>query len=313
MGNFSAGLSRLKGIFGAELPFLRSVDTVRTAKRQVLGNLPNDILHAAILGNPSSKAASIKGIQRSFDKAASTIERGTSSLRSNVYSKIPNNIEGFRIFKAGSAAVIDAEKELEVIIKAEEVLLKELKQYLPDVENVIFSKVGWGQFSTVYKCEILGKNGEKLFSDKAIKVFYKESPFKPANDKRRDILKNCSDEELSQAFPKLNIERERSMANIPDTDMFTVPANGPYHEANIAEYIKKRAGKKVLPEDGLVIPDMYNLGETPYALMPFIPEGFKANKLFDFKKLGLMHTDFRHNTANQKGSCCLDIGGIIKM
>ena len=86
--------------------------------------------------------------------------------------------------------------------------------------------------------------------------------------------------------------------------------HGAAAEANTSEYIKKAAGHKLTPEDGITIPYMFGLGDTKFALSEFIDKSRRAAKEFEFGRLGLKHGDFKLNPGNNFNGICIDLGGI---
>ncbi len=69
------------------------------------------------------------------------------------------------------------------------------------------------------------------------------------------------------------------------------------------------SGHRLSYKDGIVLPDMYVLSDTPFAISEFICSSMKANKQFDFTRLGLYHSDL--NKQNLINGICFDIGGIM--
>ena len=196
-------LSRLKGVFRKSLNCHPSI--VNYVKRPVVGNLPGDLLSKLISANPSNKRDAIVGVQDVFSDASKVLGEvntlDSQGIMRTSFSDLINNTickTDYSLLNWWKSDSCYQEKELEILLKAEETLLKGLKKYLPEVANVKFAPIGEGAYSNVYKLEIFDVNTNKIIDDKTIKV-YREK-FKMITDafsnKVNRFLDGTPDEEV---------------------------------------------------------------------------------------------------------------------
>lgn len=85
--------------------------------------------------------------------------------------------------------------------------------------------------------------------------------------------------------------------------------HGANAEANTTEYIRYMSGHKISESQGLVLPDMFVLSDNPFSISKFLDGNIHGNK-FNFRRLGLEHSDLSENPGNLINGVCIDIGGI---
>ncbi len=333
------GFSRLSGMFRSGINFSNYASMTENAARQMTGNLPKDLLSVLIKGNPTRKGESIKNIQTIFEETAGVL-KGIDKLETQAINRTPATFSSLeRIWGKRSVFFwkndpLYAERELEAVIRAEEVLLKGLKKELPELKNIIISPLGSGNFGLTYRCKFLGGNGSEIISDKVIKIYREkgvcdkigevaisfmrrivngpelEKSLKTRLKKAKDPDKIKEINKLLNKLPALRRLLNRSIDKLTKTKNDMSAEHGAAAEANIAEYIKFFSGHKISPEDGIVIPDMFGLGKTKFALSEFIGKNRKATKEFSFKRLGVEHNDFKCNPGNGINGICIDLGGV---
>lgn len=338
MTTLTSGFSRLRGIFRSSINFQNYEQLVETAARKTTGNLSDDILGLLLQGGKKAKEEGIKGVQTAFENTANILGE-INKLETQAINRTPmskRTLERIGHFlKKGEIKFwkhdgLYAEKELETVIKAEETLLRGIKEYIPQAKNVVITPLGCGQFGNAYKCEILGESAQKLLSDKVIKIYRDKALFSAFGDKiisfinsnaLVDTLKEAIKteknptkvKELQKMLDKLPAVRRLAnrmlkQMNTRLKSMETI--HGAAAEANITEYLRYFSGHKVKPADGIALPDMFGLGDTKFAISEFIGKETKAAKDFSFERLGLMHSDFKNNPNNGINGICIDMGGI---
>ena len=260
-----------------------------------------------------------------------------TEITENSMNRIAAKINLSKDFKYWEDDPLYIEKKLETLIKAEETLLNGLKTYLPETHNVVIKPLGSGQFGNAYKIEIFDKDNNKIIADKVIKSYRNQTFLNKIFTKMERFFASYSDEELYKALEEFQskygepieqntkqITRERIPAFkrllriIFSTAKNGLNENYKYHgvaaEANSSEYLKYFAGHKISYNDGIEIPDMFNLGESPYCISSYIDKvSHKASKKFNFERLGLSHQDFDTNPTNVINGICIDIGGIMPL
>ena len=326
------GFSRLSGVFRHGINYTTYSSMVSSAKNKVVGNLPSDLLKLIIKNNPSSKGESIKKVQQAFDEAAVVLTENeklhgqalkrfspTIENAAKVIEHIKTDKQTFYLDK------IFTEKSTEVLLKAEEKLLSALKKTIPDVENVKISFIDQGTFALTYRCEIIGKNGQKIAADRVLKVFKDDTSNLTGTifTKADDVLSKFSDKDIAAYAMSKGIPIDEQLSSNTklavnyfndalksDSKTATDMLHGAFAEANSAEYLRFMSGKQVYAQDGLVIPDMFSLGETKYSMSEFVNSSAMAKKEFDFGRVGLFHSDFVSGMNNGINGICIDIGGI---
>ncbi len=68
-------------------------------------------------------------------------------------------------------------------------------------------------------------------------------------------------------------------------------------------------GHNVSEKQGIVLPDMFVLSDNPFSISKFLDGRTNGNR-FNFKRLGLTHTDLSNNPGNLLNDICIDLGGI---
>ena len=336
-------LTRLKNLFRSGVNYSDYEKILQNTKRKFVGNLPNDILGSIFRLHPENKKEVIIGTQSVFEETASVLGN-INKLEKQAINRMASDSRSQErqfYFLSKNKPLLQwkdalyTEKELETIIKAEEVMLRGLKQYFPDAENVVITPLGSGAFGHGFKCEVFGKNGKKLISDKVFKVYREKDIGTLAAEKNQRWLGIVSDEELMEhtirsvnmikkVFPGIDIPIPESAAKVRETMQAqyefvadfaksSKKIHGAAAEANSSEYLKFSAGHKVSPEDGIVIPYLFGLGDTRFALSEYIDKSRKATKQFEFGRLGLKHGDFELNPGNNFNGICIDMGGITAL
>ena len=343
-----SSFTRLKGIFRSNINLNNYDEIIKNTSRKIIGNLPDDLLNKLIKRNPELKKEAIKSTQFVFDDVGKVLgeidtletqaimrtEISESSIK-RIIAKIKQS-KDFRYWKDDP---LYAEKELETLIKAEETLLNGLKTYLPETNNVAIKPLGSGQFGNAYKIEIFDKDSNKIIADKVIKNYRSQTFLGKIMTKMERFFDSISDEELYKNFEEFQTKEDDPLNIKEITKKITkerIPAvrrlikigvsqfkkmlneSYKYHgvaaEANSSEYLKYFAGHKISYNDGIEIPDMFNLGESPYCISSYIDKvTHKASKKFNFERLGLSHEDFDINPGNGINGICIDMGGIIPL
>lgn len=327
----NVGFSRLKGIFRKGINYTQYDKIVDTAKNKIVGNLPKDLLNSIIVKHPNEKAKCIKAAQGAFENAAAVLS-DTEKIQIQSINRTPSTLENTvkliesserkdiyqdKIFKQKSAQIIkDAQTEI----------YNGLKKIFPEIGEVKISNIGDGCYSNAFKCHITDKNGKKICEDTVIKSFKSVlAKEETASLKFDSMLAKYSDEEILQyakehgiKITQTGLEATRSMSSqITDwisknkgAKTYMNSMHGAKPEANAAQYLKTFGGHKIGSKEGLSIPDMFYLGEHPFSLAKFVDGSQTAERKFNFKRLGLTHTDLELNPANAVNGVCIDLGGI---
>lgn len=325
------GFSRLKNIFRKGINYQSYENMISTTSRPIMGNIPNDLLQLILKANPNTKKQAILKAQEAYTEASyfltgmtkiniQAVNRSKISLDSAVNMLKSDNIG--LLFRDK----IYNEKSTEIILKAEQAMLDKFKTILPTVKNVKITNIGQGAYSDVYKCKIFGAEGNKLVSDRVIKCYKSDNSFnRTLFEKTNKIFSQYSDEEIvSYAKSKeveldLNTVKEKrklfkdTLESIKlqtsDTDKYMATMHGANAEANTTEYIRYMSGHKISESQGMVLPDMFVLSDNPFSISKFLDGNIHGNK-FNFKRLGLEHSDLSTNPGNLINGVCIDIGGI---
>lgn len=148
--------SRLKSFFRNNINYLTYKKFVPYTKNQTVGNIPNEIIKLF----KEDKASNIKIFQKKLSNIANYL-RGYY-----IYSKKQNiivnnffdlNSEDFKIF----------EKQITTFAN------KQLKKVLPKNVNVALKYKGKGAWGNVFQLSMFDNAGNKIMSDKALKVYHK--------------------------------------------------------------------------------------------------------------------------------------------
>ncbi len=329
--NVTYGYSRLKNIFKHGINYEHYDKMVETCKNKTVGNLPSELLTAIIRNHPENKADAIKGVQQAFaDSAALLTEYATAKL--STLERFKPTIENAAkiVYGIKNHKVYCCEDELfeqqcsTIRKKAEKVLAKNLKKYLPELKSVKLDYAGSGCYADVHKCKFTGKNNQDLIPPLVIKT-YKDPSLHFENkliNKYREVLYKFRIYEILE-YAKENhipinfqsIHRAENFIEFIDIPYNINPKEFVQHgilaEANTSAYIKYVNGHKIHVKDGLTLADMYSFGKQPYSVGKYISEDMQAKSEFPFDKLGLKHTDKKPD--NSVNGIVLDIGGVVPM
>lgn len=324
----SAPISRLKNIFSHGINYSTTSEMAQFAKNKFVGNLPDDLLNIIIKNNPNCKRESIRLIQDTFIDTACILQKceklqmqGIRRCRlslDNAVKILDNLRKGKTDFYKDK---IYNEKITELTLKAEDILIRGLKSVLPEVHNVKLTFIGNGAYGDAFKLEILNKQGRKVVADNVIKTFKSgDAQSKLMTDKINKFFTNYSVDDIANQAQKMGINLDKGNISALKNQMQEISFNaescasarrlhGSFAEANATEYIRKFAGHKLDATQGLVLPDMFYLGDIQFSLSKFLDASSKAIREFDFKRLGLRHSD--ESVANRINGVCFDIGGIV--
>lgn len=324
------GFSRLKGLFRHGLNYQTYGKIILSTKRPIIGNIPDDLLKLILRSNPNNKKTAILATQEAFFDTSyilSNIEKINTQAINRSRKSIDSLIDAI---KEGNLALfykdkIYIEKSAQLLNEAEQVMLNKLKGVLPNVKNIKLSSLGNGAYSNVFKCEIFDDNGVKLISDKVIKS-YKSSAnadfklyekisscFSQYSDD--DILRYAQEKGIKLDLSKIKDFRQKIIETLEGIKANTSgkaymeTMHGASAEANVTEYIRYMSGHKIKESEGLVLPDLFVLSDRPFSVSRFV-EGNVSAKRFNFKRLGLEHSDLVNNPGNLINNTCIDLGGI---
>lgn len=328
------GYSRLKNIFRTGIGYANYNEIVTSTSRPVVGNLPQDLLQLVLKNNPNNKKQAILEVQNIYIKTCSLLS-GRIKLIQEAINRMQINDENILNImfaldhnKSLFADEIFTNANSELMIKAQSLITSLLRRIIPSVNNVKISFIAEGTYSTIFKQEIFDKDNNKLCSDKAIKCFHPFADIQFGIDKKcSDYLLNHTSQEILQntkskkvlpneeEFEKIKQNILKSVQSMTTDGAFIQQYNskihGAYAESNIAEYIKYMSGHKLTYRDGILLPDMYVLSDKSFALSEFVTPEMKAERIFDFGRLGLFHSDLANNSNNLINGICIDIGGIM--
>ena len=336
----TSGYSRLKGVFHAGINYKNYSVITNHMCRTITGNLPEDILKQLIEHTPNAQRGQvIKNIQSGFIDSAKILS-DINKFEIQAINRTAYNFENIKQiqnerkngnFKFWAKDSIYKRKETEAISNAQNALFTKISQILPELRNVIISPLGSGHFANTYKCQFLRTDGQKLFSDKVIKVYRDKLLLLTLYEKIQNFMKTKKFVETMQTgLENKNFSKElngdakyclnnlavvQRLMNIMKTKGEKIAKilpslHGAVAEANVAEYIRFHNGHKLKPEDGIVLPDMFGFGDTKFAISEFVSKERKANKKFSFSRIGLQHSDYELNIKNAINGICIDIGGV---
>ena len=326
----STPISRFKNIFSHGINYSTTSEMAQFAKNKFVGNLPNDLLNIIIKNNPNRKRESIRLIQDTFVDTACVLQQceklQMQGMRRNRLSldnavKILDNLQkGKTDFYKDK---IFNEKITELTLKAENMLMRSLKSVLPDVHNVKLTFIGNGAYGDAFKLEVLNKQGQKVVADNVIKTFKSDdAQSKLLTDIINKLFTSYSVDDIANQAQKMGINLDKGNISALKNQMQDISnsfnaescasvrrLHGSFAEANSAEYIRKFAGHKLDETQGLVLPNMFYLGDIQFSLSKFLNSSANAIREFNFQRLGLRHTD--ESVANRINGVCFDIGGIV--
>ena len=326
----SAPISRFKNIFSHGINYSTTSEMAQFAKNKFVGNLPSDLLNIIIKNNPNCKRESIRLIQDTFIDTACILQKceklQMQGMRRNRLS-LDNAVKILDNLRKGKTDFykdkIYNEKITELTLKAEDMLMRNLKSVLPEVHNVKLTFIGNGSYGDAFKLEVLNKEGQKVVADNVIKTFKSgDDQSKLLIDIINKLFTNYSVDDIVNQAQKMGISLDKCNISALKNQMQEISNSfsaescaslrrfhGSFAEANATEYIRKFAGHKLDETQGLVLPNMFYLGDTQFSLSKFLDASSKAKREFDFQRLGLIHTD--ESVANRINGVCFDIGGII--
>ena len=325
------GYSRLKNIFRKGINYQSYENMVSTTSHPIMGNIPNDLLQLILKANPITKKQAILKAQEAYINA-SYLLTGMTKINIQAVNRSKISLDSaVNMLKSDNIGLLFTdkiynEKSTEIILKAEQAMLDKFKTILPMAKNVKITNIGQGAYSDVYKCEIFGTEEKKLVADRIIKCYKSDNNFnRTLFEKTNKIFSQYSDEEIvSYARSKeieldLNKVKEKrklfkdTLESIKlqtsDTDKYMATMHGANAEANATEYIRYMNGHKISESQGLVLPDMFVLSDNPFSISKFL-DGTIHGNMFNFKRLGLEHSDLSTNPGNLINGVCIDIGGI---
>jgi hypothetical protein len=330
------GFSRLKSQMRKGINYDHYEEFVLSAKNKIVGNIPDDLKKIIICNNPQSKKEAIITAQDAYTEAAvelSAIEK----FQKQAIKRFTPNIENALTLLEHNAAKdnlyftdkIYTEKLAELTLKAEQKMLDNLRTIIPDIGNIKITHIGLGSYSNAFRCEIFNTNGEKIIKDKVIKTFHEDLDFGPELFKQMNhVLSKFKSKKIEQysikqgrIIPRDKIEEQKFALKMiaglnpqtPEALTYTKTLHGKYAEANAAEYIRHMSGHRLKEKEGLLLPDMVNLNEHAYSVMPYVEKQEETifRQPFNFKRIGLEHTDA--NSNNMVSGVLIDIGGLYRV
>lgn len=330
-------ISRLKGFFRSGINYSCYEEILNTTKRKASGSLPKDILSCLILNNTDRKSA-IQGTENLLTKTADILGE-INKLEIQAINRMPIKdcfYQMSHLFMGGDvnglyrSDALFKEKELETIIRAEEKTLSEIKKYIPEIQNVIITSCGGGKFGIVYRLQILGKDGQQIFGDKALKVYRGDSFWRSFEERCKRYMKNTSDTSLVENFnkerelykkhgiilPAKTAEAIRSKAKENLELIFkseTKSIHGAPAEANISEFLRFFSGHNVTSKEGIAIPTFYSLGNTKFSLGEFVGKNIQPKRKFYLERLFVKNDDIELTPDNAINGIYVDMGGIIPL
>lgn len=225
---------------------------------------------------------------------------------------------------------------------ASQMLTKSMKDagILPADGKVQINYLGEGMFGRAYKVSFLDENGQRIFHDKALKVYKDQKMMLESQQKIikviLDYLQAMPKEEFIQKFAQaidatpalsatqknqgkeaLTAAYEQISKAKPDELAGMVKAFGQHMggvhgataEANSAMFIKKAIGHP-LEKSNLITPYFFDL-QNNIGFMDMADEFLPAvTKPTDFSKLGISHGDIDLNPNNTVAGRIIDYGGI---
>ncbi len=330
-------ISRLKGFFRSGINYPHYEKMLKLAERKASGSLPNDII-SCLISNNKDKSTAIKATEKIFCDTVNILGEinilekqaiNRMSQSQDTQARIFNFIERGDIKRLFRLDSIYKEKEIETIIRAEEKMLSEIKKYIPETQNIVITPLGSGIFGNGYRLQVLGRNGQPIFGDKAIKVYRESFLGKIFEERNKRFADYMPDEKLIEQYRKVyeslgmpvpNISaseiRKKTLENYKvheKRDTALKIQHGAMAEANISEFLKFFSGHKVTSKDGIAIPSFFGLDKTKFSLGEFICKKTKAERKFDFERLFLKHEDFEYGLDNGINGICIDMGGIVSL
>lgn len=250
------GYSRLKKVFTSNFRYKNYNKIVDSAQNKIIGNLPDEILKAAI--KTKNKEKTIKTIQRGFADAARELLQ-LQTLRADAIKKyVPDKEDIIRTY----SYILDGEyneyehmkKRLEKSIlsedicqkfekKAEKILKTSMSEILPNDTNIKFKKLGLGNFAEAYKIKFRDNKNNKVFNDYTIKLYRDARECteinKELDNKIKETLHNLTDTEVRELHKRFPLYKKDSPELWADIGKKFREANKPLDEKALNELKEK--------------------------------------------------------------------------
>lgn len=216
------GYSRLKKIFTSDLSFVNYNEIVEQAKNSVLGNLPAEIMQAAL--KTKNKEQSLKTIQNGFALSANELHKITRQKAEIVTNSNPDKQDIIKTYEKIlngdwseydylkqriKNSIIDKNTVSKTEEAAAEFLKQAMKEVLPPNTNVRFKRLGEGNFAVGYKIEFRNENNEKVFPDYTMKLYKDMKQNIEINteveNKIKETLHNLTDTEIKEMYKKFPV------------------------------------------------------------------------------------------------------------
>lgn len=224
------GYSRLKRLFTSNLNYESYDKIVLSAKNKVIGNIPDDMLKAAI--KLPERAKVIKKVQSGFAQAADELNMQDKIMLDELQRNgIPDEKMDFLLKKLITGEVEELKNTMKDILDSflpEETIQKihknatgkikeAMADILPEDAEVKLSFLGGGAFGRGYRLEFLDNKGKKIFKDRVMKV-YRDSEFfsyllAEIGLKQIEMLSQMTVDELYSFFMKNNSLFRRAVGN----------------------------------------------------------------------------------------------------
>ncbi len=149
--------SRLKRIFRRDINYATYNKFVSNSKNQIVGNIPIEIIRLF----KKDKGSSIRG----FQKGLSNI---SDYLRGCYLEAKKQNIISYGFSDLDSDDLMSFEKQISLFAN------RQFKNVLPKNISVKLKYTGKGAWGNVFKFSMSDKDGNKIISDKALKIYHKK-------------------------------------------------------------------------------------------------------------------------------------------
>lgn len=221
----NCGYARLKKVFTNDINYTTYEKIVSTAERKMLGNLPTEILQAAI--KTENKETVIKTIQNGFAKAADKLKEIHTIRAKAVRKHVPDKEDIKRTYEMIldgewdcydylknrlKNAIVQKEISTQIEETASKLLKEAISEILPAKTTVRFKQLGEGDFARAYKIEFRDLNNQKVFNDCTMKLYKDKQEHIIVNttieNKIKETLSNLSDEEIKGLYKKLPFSKK---------------------------------------------------------------------------------------------------------
>lgn len=348
----NTGFSRLKGIFTQGLNYKTYDEFIGMAKNKTLGNIPDDILRAAIQ-TPDKKSTILK-IQKGFSKAVDELHKNQEFKKDVIKNLIPSKEEILKLYKqifnGNQKALLQYQKKMiktlvprkqEAILEknAMRIIQQSMKDVLPKGAKLKIKYLSEGSFGKGYKIEFLNKDGEKVYRDLVLKVFkdsereaelmaiFTNNVSSTLNQipdeqmvkllKRTKALKQFDKKEIKTMVSDLkknlqSLKKEQIKSMLLENFNEMKQIHGAAAEANSAAYIKRVAGHPLTNTD-FNRQYMFDLKQN-FSLAPFADETLPpVTKRLHLEKLGIIENDIFSNASNTVAGRVIDMGGMSSL